>query len=152
MSDVPVLRFAQPSDIDALVRLCQEHARFERADYCADGKPSLLTQQLFSDAAPLKCIVAQFDGELIGYVSFMRQFSTWDCAFYLYMDCLFLTAQARGKGLGELIMTRLKREAVDLQCSHIQWQTPSFNTRAIKFYQRIGASAKEKQRFFLDLH
>ena len=31
----------------------------------------------------------------------------------------------------------------------IQWQTPDFKARAIKFYKRIGATSKLKERFFL---
>ena len=38
-----------------------------------------------------------------------------------------------------------------MRCSHIQWQTPEFNKRAIKFYDRIGAQSKSKMRYFLDV-
>ncbi len=34
-------------------------------------------------------------------------------------------------------------------CEGIQWQTPIFNTRAMKFYERLGATANDKRRFYL---
>jgi GNAT superfamily N-acetyltransferase len=81
----------------------------------------------------------------------MKQYATWDAAYYVYMDCLFLTEDARGKGVGEELINRIKLEANALDCTHIQWQTPDFNERAIKFYNRIGATSKSKERFFLDV-
>jgi GNAT superfamily N-acetyltransferase len=79
----------------------------------------------------------------------MKQFSTWDTDFYIYMDCLFLTEESRGYGIGEKMMNVIKLEAKKLNCSLIQWQTPNFNTRAIKFYNRIGGISKTKERYFL---
>ena len=79
----------------------------------------------------------------------MKQFSTWDANFYIYMDCLFLTEESRGYGIGEKMMNVIKEEAEKLNCNLIQWQTPDFNTRAIKFYDRIGGISKTKERYFL---
>ena len=67
------------------------------------------------------------------------------------MDCLFMTEKARGLGLGEELVSRIKLEGSKLGCNHIQWQTPDFNTRAMKFYYRIGAKSKSKERFYLDI-
>ncbi len=81
----------------------------------------------------------------------MKQFSTWDAEHYIYMDCLFLNENWRGFSLGEKLVDIIKEEARKLGCSLIQWQTPDFNIRAIKFYNRIGATYKTKERFFLKL-
>ena len=43
------------------------------------------------------------------------------------------------------------KEAQKLECVLIQWQTPDFNKRAMKFYNRIGAKSKNKERFFLTI-
>lgn len=34
-------------------------------------------------------------------------------------------------------------------CEGTQWQTPIFNTRAMKFYERLGTTANDKRRFYL---
>ena len=61
-----------------------------------------------------------------------------------------MTEKARGFGTGEKLIDEIKAEARKLECDHIQWQTPDFNIRAIKFYDRIGATSKSKERYFLD--
>jgi len=49
----------------------------------------------------------------------------------------------------EELIKKLKQVAVDRGGIRIQWQTPAFNERAIKFYRRMGATEKEKVRFYL---
>ncbi|HAS46997.1 MAG TPA: N-acetyltransferase [Microscillaceae bacterium] len=143
-----IIRFASPLDMDALIQLCAEHAAYEKADYDPYGKKENLGMRLFSPPPPLYCLVVEQNEEIIGYATYMKQFSTWDAGYYLYLDCLFLNKKSRGQGLGEQLMLRIKEEAQKLGLSEIQWQTPDFNEGAIRFYQRLGATNKNKERFF----
>lgn len=143
------IRFATLNDLDQIIDLCELHAIFEKSEYDKTGKKEALQKQLFAEDPPLYCLVVEKNGNLLGYATYMKQFSTWDASFYIYMDCLFMKEEARGKRLGEMLVRRIQGEANKLSCSLIQWQTPKFNTRAIKFYERIGASALSKERFFL---
>mgnify|MGYP001051270752 CR=1 FL=1 len=145
----PIIRFANKSDIKEIVRLCALHADYEKSEYNSENKEQNLIQYLFSENPSSFCLVAELDNNIIGYSSYMKQFSTWDTDFYIYMDCLFLTEESRGYGIGEKMMNVIKLEAKKLNCSLIQWQTPNFNTRAIKFYNRIGGISKTKERYFL---
>jgi GNAT superfamily N-acetyltransferase len=106
---------------------------------------------LFSNNPSLFCLVVEKDNQLIGYATYMKQFSTWDANHYIYMDCLFMTEESRGFGIGEKLINRIMKEAQKLECVLIQWQTPDFNKRAMKFYNRIGATQKSKERFFLTI-
>ncbi|WP_338356185.1 GNAT family N-acetyltransferase [Yeosuana marina] len=144
-----IIRFVEISDLEDLVRLCEQHAHFERSDYNPKNKKQKLGEHLFSDTPSLYCLVVERLGQLIGFTTFMKQFSTWDSDFYLYMDCLFLTEESRGYGIGKQLLDKIKKEAIRNQCGQIQWQTPNFNKRAIKFYNRIGAISKKKERFFI---
>lgn len=127
--------------------LCQAHARYEQADFGASPKLGLLGQYLFAPDAPLTCLLVESEGEVWGYATLMKQFSTWDATFYIYLDCLFLREGLRGKGLGKQLMNIIKKYAQSLGCSQVQWQTPVFNERAIQFYQKLGAESKTKERY-----
>jgi uncharacterized protein YneR len=37
-------------------------------------------------------------------------------------------------------------------CVNVQWQTPVFNEKAIRFYERIGGKALDKKRFSIGIH
>ncbi|MEP1095160.1 MAG: GNAT family N-acetyltransferase [Cyclobacteriaceae bacterium] len=146
-----VIRNVCKSDIDQLIELCRQHAEYEKNDYDSNGKFIRLAALLFCDRPPLKCMVAEAEDGLIGYVTFMKQFSTWDAAYYVYMDCLFLNENARGKGIGKELMNEVVQYAKTEYCGEVQWHTPTFNTDAIRFYRNYGAFSKEKERFFLAL-
>jgi GNAT superfamily N-acetyltransferase len=150
MTEAPKIRFAEKSDLEAVVRLCELHAIFEKCEYDSKNKAQELSEHLFSETPSLCCLVVELSGEIIGYATYMKQFSTWDASFYMYMDCLFMLEKSRGFGLGEKLIDRIKQEGIKNQCSHIQWQTPDFNARAMKFYDRIGAKSKTKERYFID--
>ncbi|KQX13913.1 acetyltransferase [Streptomyces sp. Root431] len=98
----------------------------------------------------LRCFVAELpDGSLAGYATCAPELSTWDGVAYLHMDCLYLTSTARGHGLGPLLMDAVRAEARALGLTEIQWQTPAWNEGAIRFYDRLGATSKEKRRYTL---
>ncbi|MDN3675499.1 GNAT family N-acetyltransferase [Flavobacterium branchiarum] len=146
-----IIRDCETNDLTTLVKLCQKHAEYEQATYNQDEKKERLTQALFSKNPKLYCLIVEVNTAIIGYATYTIDYSTWDAADFMYMDCLYLEDTARGFGIGEAIIEKLKQIAIEKNCINIQWQTPTFNTRAVKFYNRIGASGKDKVRFSLTL-
>jgi GNAT superfamily N-acetyltransferase len=146
-----LIRDCQPKDINAVVDLCQKHADYERAIFDPIGKKDGLKNALFNEQPKLFCLVVEANETIVGYASYTFDFSTWDAATFMYLDCLYLEEEIRGFGIGEAIIGKLKQIASDKKCINIQWHTPKFNEKAIKFYHRIGGTGKDKVRFFLDL-
>ncbi|MFC9703805.1 GNAT family N-acetyltransferase [Streptomyces sp. NPDC056943] len=152
-----VVRRARAEDVGRVVELVAEHAEYEKSAPPAPGLATRLTGLLFGgEAAPgdalprLRCLVAELpDGSLAGYATCAPELSTWDGVAYLHMDCLYLTSTARGHGLGPLLMDAVRAEARTLGLTEIQWQTPAWNEGAIRFYDRLGATSKEKRRYTL---
>ncbi|GAA3391048.1 GNAT family N-acetyltransferase [Streptomyces roseoviridis] len=144
-----VVRPARPGDLDRVAELAAEHAAYEKAAPPPPDLAARLHRLLFEPAAPrLRCLVAELpDGTLAGYATCAPELSTWDAAEYLHMDCLYLTEPARGHGLGPLLMAAVREEARALGLPFVQWQTPTWNEGAIRFYDRLGATAKEKRRY-----
>ncbi|MFH7016064.1 GNAT family N-acetyltransferase [Flavobacterium sp. FlaQc-47] len=145
------IRNCEVSDLSQLVLLCQKHAEYEKANFYPEGKEEKLKEALFGKSPKLYCLVIAAKETIAGYVSYTIDYSTWDAATFMYMDCLFLEEEARSLGIGEILIDKLKQIGIEKNCINIQWQTPQFNERAIKFYNRIGAKGKDKVRFTLDL-
>lgn len=91
------IRWAMPEDMDGSVRLCAEHAAYERSSFQPAGKEEALARMLFAPEARLRCLVAEMDNRLIGYATFSVEVSTWDADRYMHMDCLFLRPEARSQ-------------------------------------------------------
>ncbi|MEO8067806.1 MAG: GNAT family N-acetyltransferase [Flavobacteriales bacterium] len=143
------IRPARPDDMEDLIALCAEHAAYERTDYLPEGKAQALSAMLFAPDARLLCLVAEEGNALIGYASFSVEVSTWDADRYMHMDCLFLRPIARNKRVGRQLMAAIAQRALALGVTRMQWQTPSFNADAIRFYDRMRPLKKEKVRLFL---
>lgn len=139
------IRIATAKDQESILFLMKEHAQFEghEIDF------SMQHQQLNNiENLPVTLFVVEFNHKLYGYMSVIKQFSTWDMDWYLYLDCLYLTEDVRGKRIGLQLMAKLKCFAKKNSINTVQWQTPIDNLPAIKFYQKLNAVNKEKQRFF----
>jgi ribosomal protein S18 acetylase RimI-like enzyme len=146
-----IIRKLEEKDLATLVKLCQNHAEYEQANYCSINKEAQLKNAIFSQNPDLYCYVIESVAEIGGYFSFTFDFSTWDAQTFLYLDCLYLEPNFRGLKIGEQVFEKLKQIGQENNCVNIQWQTPTFNERAIKFYNKIGATGKNKRRFFIHL-
>lgn len=84
---------------------------------------------------------------VIGYVTFSLEFSTWHAAEYGHLDCLFLKEGYRNAGIGGVLAQTVAAAAAQLGCEFIEWQTPSWNAAAMRFYDRLGAIKSAKTRY-----
>ena len=142
------VRFVKKKDVKQIVKLCELHANYEKSIFDSTNKEDLLLKHLFDCSDNLKCLVVENDNQIVGYTTFMKQFSTWDANYYIYLDCLFFKEEVRGKGMGTKLMEKIKEYAKSENCEIIQWQTPDFNDKAIAFYLKLGAESKTKERFY----
>ncbi|MFD8756249.1 GNAT family N-acetyltransferase [Kitasatospora sp. NPDC059577] len=146
------IRPATAADLPAIARLCAAHAEFERAGPVPADLAARLAPVLFPAGAAdprAWCLVADRGGEPVGYATFAREFSTWQAAEFVHLDCLFVSERHRGEGWGRALLDAVKDAAAALGAEQVQWQTPDWNTDAIRFYRRAGARARAKVRFAL---
>ncbi|MGK3944860.1 GNAT family N-acetyltransferase [Streptomyces caeruleatus] len=151
MSDAPLVRHAVRADLPAVAELAARHAEYERAAPPPRDLPDRLAALLFDPPAHrLRCLVAELpDGDLAGYATCAPELSTWRGLEYLHMDCLFLLPEHRGLGIGVLLVDAVVAEARALGLQEVQWQTPTWNDGAMRFYDRLGARAGQKVRYSL---
>lgn len=142
------VRPARPDDLDHLIDLIAAHTAYEQAPFDPTGKHTTLTKSLF-DHQDAVCYVAEFEGQLVGYTTAAREFSTWDTGHFLHMDTLFVDERHRGHGIGNQLFGAVHQHALASGVSEIQWQTPTWNADAIRFYERLGATSATKERFSL---
>ncbi|WP_075340322.1 GNAT family N-acetyltransferase [Tenacibaculum agarivorans] len=150
VKDISIRNFKE-KDIAQLIELCKAHAIHERTEIKDEKKLALVSNCFLDSTHNIHCWVVEQSNILVGYATFCKQFSTWGAAFYMYLDCLYLKEEVRGKGLGKKIMSAIKVFALAENCEILQWQTPDFNTNAIAFYEKLGAKKLSKKRFMWNL-
>ena len=145
------IRAATSDDAEFLSKMFIAHALLE-------GHTLVIEHQLKAlnnlQQSPLSIYVVEKKNEqeqineIVGYMSLIKQYSTWDMDWYLYLDCLYLDKSIRGGGIGKKMMNYALTLASTLNIRMLQWQTPEDNEMAIVFYHHLGASSKAKLRFF----
>jgi ribosomal protein S18 acetylase RimI-like enzyme len=139
-----VIRTAEPSDLDRIAVLCAEHAAFERTPQPVSVDTKQLAQVLFEDPPMLRALVAADEAGVVAYATYTFDFATWRLAPYLHIDCLFVAAAYRGRGLGRRLMHALAGVARERSCETIEWQTPAWNRPAVAFTR--GSARTDRQR------
>jgi GNAT superfamily N-acetyltransferase len=140
------VRFATREDVPVIVSLIRELAVYERLEHLATATPERLEPQLFGERPACECLIAEQDGEPVGFALFFHNFSTFLCQKGLYLEDLFVRPAARGTGLGKLLLQRLAQVAVERDCGRFEWSVLDWNVDAQGFYQRMGAVMMDEWR------
>lgn len=151
MNERIVIRRANGKDTSRLLALGAEHAAFERLPHGASRYPTSLASALASEPPLLHAWIASVDADTVGYASATLDFSTLDGAIYLHMDCLYVRETWRSHGIGLRLWETVRAFARARDCPTMQWQTPSWNVGAARFYRRLGAKEASKLRYCLPL-
>ncbi|RFZ90277.1 GNAT family N-acetyltransferase [Mucilaginibacter conchicola] len=146
------LRNAVRKDFDKILDLIGMHARAEHAEFRAEEKKEKLGNAIFKNPPSLFCLIAECDHIVIGFASYYFTFSTWEAAPSLMLDCIYVEENYRSLGIGNALMELLQQIGRSNDCTTIKWLTLDSNAKAIKFYERIGATGKtDKIRYSLSL-
>lgn len=147
------IRRATGTELAALLPLRAEHAAYERIDIDYALAPRVDALAAALDAVPprVHAWLAWMDDRAVGYATATIDFSTFDAAPFLHMDCLYVREAWRGYGIGLQLFDTLRSFAGSRGISAMQWQTPDWNEPAARFYRRLGARAQLKRRFALAL-
>lgn len=138
-------------DLEGLTGLCRAHAAYEGLAFDPDGFEDRLAVWIEPPDPTLFLWMVRDGSEPLGYASASMEFSTLAAARYLHLDCLFVADHARSRGLGASLIAAAATLGRDRGLSRMEWQTPSWNTRAARFYERLGARAVSKLRFSADI-
>jgi GNAT superfamily N-acetyltransferase len=136
MPDIAI-RFATADDAGLLLRLIRELAAFEKSPDAVVATEADLIRHGFGPNRQFEAILAFLDGEPAGCALFHTRFSTWLGRPGLYLEDLDVTEQARGRGVGRRLMTRLAAIAVERGWGRIDFHVLDWNP-AREFYHRLG--------------
>lgn len=134
------LRPAGPDDAQVLVGLIRELAVYERLEHLVEVTPDQLAQHLAGPRPVAEAIVAEVDGQVVGFALFFTNFSTFLGRPGLYLEDLYVQPAHRGTGLGKALLCHLGALAVDRGCGRFEWSVLDWNVDAIRFYERMGAT------------
>lgn len=140
----PAIRPATPDDVATMLRFVRELAAFEKEPDAVETSPAMLHDALFGADRAAEALIAERDGEPIGFAIFYITFSTWTGRRGLWLEDLYVTAATRGSGAGAALLQALAGIAVDRGYARFEWSVLDWNIPAVDFYRAKGAVALDE--------
>ena len=125
------------SDIDLAVAMMREF-------YAIDGYPididvsRKLFQEFIDNENLGKCWLISSDGDIVGYVIMTFVFSFEFKGKIAFIDELYISESARGKGIGKTTVEFIKSESVKLSLKILYLEVEHHNALAQKLYLSAG--------------
>jgi GNAT superfamily N-acetyltransferase len=133
------IRRAIKTDCPRIMDLIRELAEYEKAPEQVTVTLEHFEKSGFGQNPVYWAFVAEENGTILGFALYYVRYSTWK-GQRMYLEDLLVTKEARGKGIGSLLMDRLIVEAKEKGFSGITWQVLDWNTPAIEFYKKYNAA------------
>jgi GNAT superfamily N-acetyltransferase len=138
------LRSAVPGDVETILRFVNELAEYENLAHQVVATAEDLHEALFGQKPVAEVLIADIDGTAVGFALFFISYSTFLGKPGIYLEDLYVTPAARGRGAGKALLRRLAMLARERGYGRVEWAVLDWNAPAIDFYERIGAHPLEE--------
>jgi GNAT superfamily N-acetyltransferase len=141
MSDDVTIRFITRQDYAQWLPLWDGYnAFYERSGPTALAPEiTAVTWQRFFDAyEPVHALVAEQNGKLLGLTHYLFHRSTTAIQPTCYLQDLFTSEAARGKGVGRALINGVYAQAKLAGSPRVYWQTHETNHTAMQLYDKVA--------------
>jgi GNAT superfamily N-acetyltransferase len=134
--DAPVIRAALPSDEPVWRQLWRGYLDFYESDVAEEVTNRTWSRILDPDSAVM-CIVAEVDGQVYGFAHCVVHENTWETQPVCYLEDLYVSAAARGHGIGTALIEWLRNAMRAEGWARLYWVTREGNAQARRVYDRF---------------
>src|SRR4029077_5855201 len=142
------IRAATVSDVPLLLRFSREFAEYERQPGAVVIEEETLIRDGFGAQPKFRCLIAEWDGQAIGYALFFGFYSSCKGSG-VFLEDLFVREAFRGRGIGRALLCQVARIAREEGSYGMRWEVLDWNESAIKFYKSLGGELFDEWRQIL---
>jgi GNAT superfamily N-acetyltransferase len=142
------VRRALPGDAATLFTLVKALADYEKLPPPDAAAQERLRRDLWGERPRLEGWLGEVEGRAAGYAFTLETYSSFLALPTLYLEDLFVLPSERGKRVGYALFTAMVREAHRRGCGRMEWTVLDWNTLAIDFYRRLGATHMAEWQLF----
>lgn len=132
------IRGARQADAKGFVRLLVSLAEFEKLEPPSPAAQRRILKDVF-ERKRVNLFVATRAGAPVGYALYFYTYSSFLARPTLYLEDIFVLEEFRGLGVGKSLFLRCVKEAIKHGCGRMEWSVLTWNSRAIRFYRKLGA-------------
>lgn len=132
------VRRGRKSDAAGFLTLLAALAKFEKLTPPSRPAMERILKDVF-EAKRVRLFVASEGPELVGYALYFYSYSSFLGKPTLYLEDLFVLESHRRRGVGFSLFRRCVEEAKAKRCGRMEWSVLTWNEKALKFYEKLGA-------------
>jgi GNAT superfamily N-acetyltransferase len=136
-----VIRKAVPEDVGTIFKFICDLAAYEKLRHEVSTDEATLRSSLFGENAVAYVLIAEKNAHPVGFCLYFYNFSTFLGRKGLYIEDIYVDPHYRGDGIGKQLLEYLAQIAINEKCGRMEWWVLDWNTPAIKFYEKLGATA-----------
>ncbi len=140
------VRPAARADVAAILAMIRELAEYEHLTHLCTATAAQLEQELFGADATAEALIAVSGDEPAGYAIYFHNLSTFLGRKGLYLEDLYVRPVHRHHGCGRALLIAVARIAAERNCARFEWMALDWNTPAIDFYEKLGATQMKEWR------
>lgn len=137
-----IIRKSRAEDMEAVLELIKELAIFEKEPEAVIVTVEDLIRDGFGADPLFYSYVAIEDGTIVGMALYYYRYSTWK-GRTLHLEDLVVKETQRGSGIGFALYSEIIKTGHDDNVQRIEWNVLNWNTPAIEFYRKSGATVLE---------
>jgi GNAT superfamily N-acetyltransferase len=139
-----MIRPATPADVPQILQFAKDLALYEKEPDAVVATEADIHAGLFGPDPLVEALIAEEDGEALGFAIFYRTFSTWTGKPGFWLDDLYVRPEKRGSGAGKALLTAIAALAVERGYKRFDWWVLDWNAPSIGFYKKLGARAMDE--------
>jgi GNAT superfamily N-acetyltransferase len=133
------IRQATVDDVPLILSFIRGLADYEKLLDAVKATEEGLRETLFGHKPAAEVLIAEDDGQPVGFALFFENYSTFLAQRGIYLEDLFVIPEARGRGVGRVLLQRLAALALERDCGRLEWAVLDWNAPAKGFYKKMGA-------------
>lgn len=133
------LSAASERDIPVILSLIRALADYERLADQVESTDADLRAALFGSRPAAEVILGYAGDEPAGFALYFQTFSTFKGRPGLYLEDIFVKPEWRRQGLGQQLLARLARIAIERGYGRMEWSVLNWNDTALRVYRAVGA-------------
>jgi GNAT superfamily N-acetyltransferase len=117
----------------------------------SDGELRTLFRALIADPERegVQLLARDAEGRAVGFATIFWSWATTSAERIGVMNDLFVAPEARGSGTAEALIEACRVECAAHGAGKLTWQTATDNARAMKVYDRVGATRESWVDYWL---
>lgn len=142
------IRPVDKDNFDSFIKLIIALADYEKLEPPSEEAKARLKKHCLSNTPKYHAFLGYTNDLPVSYIMYYFTYSSFLAKPTLYLEDIFVLETHRKKGYGKMLFNHLLKVAEKEECGRMEWCVLDWNTKAINFYEKLGARPLSEWHYY----